>query len=724
MIVNLFKDYNFKFFRCDFKAGMSVFFVAIPLCLGIAVACKMPIESGLIAGISGGIITGILSGSHTSVSGPAAGVVAMVLQISGVIGYSNFLLVVILAGVFQIFFGIAKLGRLSNYVPSSVINGLMVAIGVILLLKQIPHLVGYDKIPSGDFNFIQFNEHNTFSTIFHALNHIDITATMIGISSLSLLFWFAHRPNNFITRIIPSSFFVVILSSCAVYLCNNSNIPILFLENTKVIYLKGTEGGSMLQMMNYSNFANINLEIIKYGLILAIVVSLETILSVQTADKLDKQKRHTPQTREMIAQGCGNMVSGLFGGLPITSVVVRTSVNINSGGRTKVSAIIHGILLLILCLTTPKFINYIPISCLSAILIFSGIKLIKSASIPKIYKEGWQYFLPFLATCVCIVFTDILTGVLMGLVFGIFFVVKTNYVKSFSYIIHKYHAGNVLNINLPQEISFLNKPSLVRLLDSIPNDISVVINATNTDYIDHDALNAIREFTKVRSKLHGIKVSTIGFKRHYDIENKMHITATISKEAQENMAPSDVLNILKEGNKRFRKNYAIRHDFQSQLKQIVMNQHPIAIVLSCMDSRSAPEIIFDLGIGEILGIRIAGNIVNEDIIGSIEYGCKVLGVKLVVVLGHTSCGAVDAACSNTKLGNATKLIEKISAIIPTCSHIQDKKELIDEVAKINAQKTAEEIENSSEILHSMLNDKKIDIVSGIYDVKSGKVVFC
>ncbi len=704
---------------------MSVFFVAIPLCLGIAMACNMPMESGLISGISGGIVTGLISGSHTSVSGPSAGFVSVVIDASSHLGgYSQFLLALVIAGFFQIIFGIAKLGRLSNYIPSSVINGLMVAIGMILFLKQIPHLVGYESVPSGDFDFIQRDHHNTFSTIIEALEHIDLTATLVGLISLVLLFWMDGRQKGLI-KFLPPSLLVVIIGAAMSYFANSSNIHWLFVESHKFVRIPdGSAGLGISHVFHHPNFTHINLEVVKYAVLIAVVTSLEAMLGIQAGDKLDKQKRHTPKTREMVAQGCGNIVSGMLGGIPITSVVVRTSVNVTSGARTKVATIVHGVLMLFAMLIAPKYINLIPMSCLAAILIFSSYKLIVSTSVDKLYKKGLRYFIPFVATVLCILFSNVLIGVAIGLALGLIFVIRANYVKSFSYVAQKYHAGEVLRIALPQEISFLNKPSLVRLLDSIPDRSSVVIDAGATDYIDHDALEAFQEFTKVRARLHHIKVSTVGFKKHYNIENRMHITATVSKETQVNTTPAGVLAILKEGNKRFRSSNRMQYDFRAQVRETSTAQNPLAVILSCMDSRATPEIIFDLGIGEVLSIRIAGNVANEDIIGSMEFGCSALGAKLIVVLGHTSCGAVNAACSGIKLGNATSLINKIEAIAVSCNHLNlEKSALVDEVARINVNKTAQELIQSSTILKEMIGAGKIAVVSAMYDVKTGKVLF-
>jgi len=722
----IFNMYNGRSFVSDFKAGLTVFLVAIPLCLGIAVACKTPIESGLIAGISGGIITGSISGSHTSITGPSAGFVAVVIDaISSLQNYHAFLCAVIFAGIFQILFSVLKLGRFGGYIPSSVINGLLFAIGLILVLKQLPHLFGYNATPTGDFEFLQADNKNTFSEIFHAIQHIDIGAFIIGIGSL-LIIWWCTKYKRKLVRIIPASLFAVIFGIIMTLYCQNyaSNI-ILQIHHSQLVnlpYQPSSFTQTIHQLIHFPDFASINWQVIKFGMIIAIVVSLEAIISISAGDKLDKQKRHTPINRELIAQGLGNIVSGFLGGIPVTSVVVRTAVNVESGGRTKIATILHGVLLIIAMLFIPKYINMIPLSCLAAILIHSGLRLMITTNLKLIYSKGSQYYIPFICTVIFIIFSNVLTGVSIGVFIGFYFVIKTNYIKSFSFKKYTYHAGEILKIHLPQEISFLNKPSLVKTLDSIPNKACIIIDATNTEYIDQDSLDAIREFKTVRAKLHSIKVNTVGFHNIYNIENRMHITASVTKEIQKNITPSEVLSLLKEGNSRFATNNRIGHDFKAQMMETSIAQNPLVVILSCMDSRAIPETIFDLGIGEALIIRIAGNITNHDITGSIEFGCKVLGAKLVVILGHTMCGAVKAACNHEELENATNLIKKIGDIVKKCTS-KDENLLLNEAIELNVKETKNEILSTSKTLFQMKQDNEIDLVSGVYDIKTGIVKF-
>ncbi|QED23387.1 bifunctional SulP family inorganic anion transporter/carbonic anhydrase [Candidatus Deianiraea vastatrix] len=709
-------------FLSDLRAGLTVFLVAVPLCLGIALACKVPIEAGLFSGISGGIVTGLVSGSQTSVSGPSAGFVAVVLDaISHLHSYNLFLCSVIWAGIFQIIFGFLRLGRFGNYIPSSVINGLLVAIGLILILKQIPHLFGYEATPTGDFDFLQGDDSNTFTEIFKAIQHMDMGALIIGLTSLVTI-WFMNRYGKRLTKYVPASLFAVFVGILlAWHFQTHTKGTRLEMSNAQLVNIPSGSLSKIFHFPAFSGFAK--LDVIKFGLTLAIVISLEALLSVSAGDKLDRQKRHTPVNRELIAQGCGNMASGLLGGIPLTSVVVRTAINVDSGGKTKFATISHGIFLMLSVLCIPRYMNMIPLSSLAAVLIYSGWRLVVNTNLKRIFKNGKQYYIPFVATTLFIMFTNVLIGVCAGMALGFVFVLKANYVKSFSFKKYKYHAGEVLKIHLPQEISFLNKPSLVHMLDSIPKKSSVIIDASHTDYIDQDALDAIKEFKKVRAKLHHIKVSTIGFHRTYDIENRMHITSSVTKEVQKNITPQEVLVLLKEGNKRFATNNRIGHDFKAQMTETAQAQNPLVVILSCMDSRAIPETIFDLGIGEALIVRVAGNVTNQDITGSLEFGCKVLGAKLVLVLGHTECGAVKAACDNGSLENATPLIQRIQRSVHKCNHVHDDAKLVNEAIKMNVVDTAAEILEMSNTLTEMVKNEEIKICGGVYNIKTGYVEF-
>jgi len=483
----------FKNIRHDLPSAVVVFLVALPLCLGIALGSNAPLFSGLIAGIVGGIVIGSLSGSHLSVSGPAAGLTAIVIVAIGKLpSFEAFLLAVFLSGVFQVILGFLKAGVLGDYVPNSVIKGMLAAIGLILILKQFPHLVGYDANYEGDESFIQIDKDNTFSGLGSAINSITPVAVIIGV--LSLIFqivWEKVVPEKSKLRLIPAPLVVVLLgvliSEYAIgskYALSQDQLVNIPSANSVPEFL------SFFSTPDFGMFANKDVWIT--AITLALVASLETLLCIEAADDLDVYQRVTDKERELKAQGVGNMLSGLIGGLPITSVIVRTSANINAGARTKMSTIIHGLLLLVSVAFIPALLNHIPKSALAAILIFTGYKLAKPALFMMYYKKGWDQFLPFVITVMAILFTDLLTGVAIGIAVGVFFIVRSNF-RSSVFVVND---ENRYLFRLRKDVSFLNKPIIKNKLEEVPENSYVIIDSSRADYIDKDVVEVIEDFTK------------------------------------------------------------------------------------------------------------------------------------------------------------------------------------------------------------------------------------
>ena len=488
----------------DLSASVVVFLVALPLCLGIALGSGAPLFAGLIAGIVGGIVIGSLSGSQLSVSGPAAGLTAIVVTAIGKMpSYEAFLLSVVIAGGIQLIFGFIKAGVFGDYVPSSVIKGMLTAIGIILILKQIPHLVGYDKDFEGDYTFVQTDANNTFSSITSAINRITPLAAIIGVACLIVyIIWdkiLYHKGRFF--QLIPAPLVVVITG----VLMNQ------FLQNGASLVLKGehlvnipkaANTGEFISFFTLPDFSFISLPIAwTTGLTIAIVASLETLLNIEAADNLDPYHRVTPTNRELKAQGIGNFISGMIGGLPVTSVVVRTSANINSGAKTKMSAIFHGILLLLCVALIPGVLNLIPLSALAAILIYTGYKLAKPSIFVDLYKRGFDQFIPFIATVSVIIFTDLLTGIVIGITIGLFFVIRSNFKSSLMVV----HDDNRYLFRFRKDVSFLNKPLLKNKLEKVPADSYVLIDITRADFIDKDVVEVINDFNK-HASLKNIRV--------------------------------------------------------------------------------------------------------------------------------------------------------------------------------------------------------------------------
>ncbi|MEB2784187.1 SulP family inorganic anion transporter [Algoriphagus persicinus] len=503
--------------KYDVKASLVVFLVALPLCLGIAIASGAPPMSGLIAGIVGGIVVGALSGSHVSVSGPAAGLTVIVLDsISSMGTFPLFLATLVVAGLIQLALGISKAGVIGYYFPHSVIKGMLTAIGLILILKQIPHALGYDVNLMGDQAFMQADDHNTFSEIWYAFKYSSVGAIPIVLFALGILILF-ERPrikNHKIFGVVPGALWAVISGIVINYfygiwmpewqLSGDHLVSIPVLDNFGQL-------GDLLTFPDFSMIGESTFWIV--AATIAIIGSLETLLSIDAADKLDPMKRTTPPSKELFAQGVGNTVSGLIGGLPITAVIVRSSANIASGGKTKLSAILHGILLMILVLAIPNILNMIPLSCLAAVLFIVGYKLAKPAIFLNIYRNGWDQFIPFVVTVVAILFTDLLVGIGIGMVFGLYFVMKTNFIGAVTLTEMN---GNYL-LKLQKDVSFLNKALLMKQLERIPSDSKVMINAQKAQFIDHDIQEVLNDFIATSSDKN-ITITIKGF--NYKIHEK------------------------------------------------------------------------------------------------------------------------------------------------------------------------------------------------------------
>ncbi|MGN6546199.1 MAG: SulP family inorganic anion transporter, partial [Aureliella sp.] len=471
----------------DFPASIAVTLVALPLCLGIAMACGAPLASGLLAGIIGGIVVGSLSGSHTSVSGPAAGLTAVVLaalhQFDNV--FATFLLAVVLAGAIQIVLGVLRAGVISNYFPSAVVSGMLASIGLILIFKQIPHAVGYDVDPEGEFSFFQPDAHNTFSELVYMLGNITPAAAAIAVLCLAtIVAW----ENSRLKKLFIPSALVAVLVGTLVNVILKAVAPEYALTAAHLVNLP--QVASLDGLSNFFTFPNWSMiaseAVWLVAIELAFVASLETLLNLEGIDKIDPERRHSPPNRELMAQGIGNMLSGMVGGLPITSVVVRSSVNLNSGAASRKSAIIHGILIAGCVVLIPMLLNQIPLAALAAILLYTGYKLASLKTFREFYQRGFNQFLPFVVTIVAILFTDLLIGVLIGLAVGIFFVLRKNVQMPFLYRQERHVAGEIIRLKLGQQVTFLNRASLRTTLDSLPEESEVLIDAKATEYIDRD----------------------------------------------------------------------------------------------------------------------------------------------------------------------------------------------------------------------------------------------
>jgi MFS superfamily sulfate permease-like transporter len=490
------KIFNFKYLKSDFSSGLVVFLVALPLCLGVALASGAPLISGIIAGVVGGIVVGALSGSQLGVSGPAAGLTVTVLtSIAELKAYDTFLLAVVLAGVFQIILGLLKAGVIGYYFPTSVIKGMLTAIGIIIILKQIPHAMGIDLDYEGDESFFQRDGQNTFSELGRITELFNEGALVIGLISLGIMILWEQPfiKRNKILNMIPGALLAVV---AGIILNTGLNIlPAFFhLESNHLVSLPITNSiGDFFTLFQMPNFAAINnFAVWKVALVIAIIASLETLLSVEAIDKLDPDSRITPTNRELQAQGAGNILSGLLGGLPLTQVIVRSSANIQAGGKTNLATVVHGLILLVCTIAIPTVLNQIPLASLAIVLIMVGYKLAKPAIFKEMYREGRDQFVPFVVTVVAVVFTDLLEGIGVGVFVAMLYILYTNYKGSMSFM----REGNSVLIQFNKDIFYFNKSELKIKLASLKEGDMVYIDGTKSSFIDHDIFLTLEDFQK------------------------------------------------------------------------------------------------------------------------------------------------------------------------------------------------------------------------------------
>ncbi|MGV3685481.1 MAG: SulP family inorganic anion transporter [Daejeonella sp.] len=502
-----------KNLRKDLPSGLVVFLVALPLCLGIAMASGAPLFAGILTGIIGGIVVSSISGSQLSVSGPAAGLTVIVFSAIASLGsYQTFLLAVVLAGFIQIILGFVKAGIIANYFPSSVIEGMLAAIGIILILKQLPHAVGYDSDFEGDESFLQSDQSNTFSAIGDAFNKFSYGAVIISVVSLLILIYW---PKIKKLSMIPAPVLVVAIGIVFSALFQNTQFALTPEHLVTIPVVNSfTEFMGLFSLPDFSQLSNKAVWTVAFTI--AIVASIETLLCIEAVDKIDPIKRVSPTNRELVAQGVGNIASGMLGGLPMTSVIVRSSVNVNSGGRTKMSAIFHGIFLLLSVLFIPVLLNKIPLACLAAILLVTGYKLARIDLFKKMWHHGKDQFVPFTVTILAIVFTDLLKGVAIGMLVGIFYILRNNLRNPYFYKIEKNADKKVITIKLAQEVSFLNKAAIQGILNNIPKESDVIIDGTDARYIDKDVLEIIDNF-KHNAYTKATIVQLVNIKDQYEI---------------------------------------------------------------------------------------------------------------------------------------------------------------------------------------------------------------
>ena len=486
----------FSTFKADFSASIVVFFVALPLCLGIALASGAPLFSGIIAGIVGGVIVGSVSQSKFGVSGPAAGLAAIVLlAIPELGGFEFFLAAVVIAGIMQIVFAILKFGTIAQYFPSSVIKGMLAGIGILIILKQIPHAFGYDRDFEGDESFVQTDGENTFTALISTFSHVSIGAIIVSIITfLVLIFWDRLVVGKFkVLKIIPATLLAVVLGVIYTVVSPSIGEAIVLGKVHLVSVPIASSFNDFVHQFSLPNFALIGeSKLWITAATIAVVASIETLLCVEATDKLDPTKQITPPNRELLAQGIGNTISGMIGGLPLTQVIVRSSANIQSEAKSKMSTILHGLFLLLAIAFVAPFLNKIPLAVLAVILILVGYKLAKPSLFKQMYADGWAQFVPFMATISGILLLDLLKGIGIGMLVGVYFILYRSYMNS-HYVVKESAAGTK-TIQLAEEVTFLNKAKLFKEFSEVEENSTLILDQSKSKYLDYDVIEMIENF--------------------------------------------------------------------------------------------------------------------------------------------------------------------------------------------------------------------------------------
>jgi carbonic anhydrase len=707
----------FENLKYDLPASIVVFLISVPMSLGIALASHAPLFSGLIAGIIGGLIAAPLSHSQLGISGTAVGLSVLVSAGIKQLGFDGFLLALVIMGALQLLLSFLRAGMIAHYFPSSVINGILSGIGIILFLKQIPHALGDDIDYEDDFTFAQIDQYSSFSELINATQYFSPTAMVIALVSLIILIiWELPKIKQLpFIRPYQGVLLALLFGIASNELLINISPDIALGENHLVRIPVFTDFSDFMAQFHAPNFDKLNdINVYIMASTLALVASLESLMCLEAVDKLDPYRRFTSTHRELMAQGFANMACGFIGGLPLAQLVVRSSINIQAGAKTKNAAFLQGLLMLLAVTFIPALLNKIPLATLASVLLMVSYNLINFRVFKTMYRAGYYHFIPFVVTILGLVFTDLLTGMLIGLIIALFSILLENY-KSISYF-RETMIDNKLIFRLSEHVSFLNKANIKYTLDNIAKNSEVVIDATRCKYMDYDVYEVIEDF-KNEAQLKNIKLILENM-RGFGVLKPVAKVRSQTYDSQKALTPADVLATLQRGNEHFINNLEANRNLLEQVNDTSEGQFPIAIILSCMDSRTSVELIFDLGLGDVFSARVAGNIVNDDILGSMEYACKVAGSKLIVVLGHSHCGAIKGACAGVELDHLTGLLAKIKPAIETVGESD-----VEKVAKQNVLLTVARIRASSPVLETMIQESEIGIIGGMYDIETGKVDF-
>lgn len=711
---NLKSEINLKDLPHDLSSGLVVFLVALPLCIGIAFASGAPILSGILAGIVGGIVVGSFSNSPLSVSGPAAGLTVIVAaSITELGSYETFLFALLIGGIIQVIFGFIKAGVIGSFFPNSVIKGMLASIGIILILKQIPHALGYDLDYEGDFDFFQSDKNNTFTEIYEAI--LRITPGAITISSMSLVVLILWDKFNLAKKLFIHGAFVAVVLGVLLNTLFEYFFPSFRVMEEHLVQLISTRGlSSFINSFTSPDFSAFkNPAVYLIGLKIAIIASLESLLSVDAIDKLDPLRRYTPKNNELKAQGIGNIVSSLIGGLPVTSVIVRSSANIGAGAKSKMSSIFHGIFLLIAVVLIPGIINKIPLSALAAVLMVVGYKLAKVSLIKEQFRKGWEHFLPFIITILAVLFTDLLIGIGIGTMVALFFILRRNVLNPYVYNKQDSQYGVKVKLDLSEEVSFLNKASILYKLSKIPKNAHVVIDGSKSKFIDDDILEIIEDF-KINAPSKNIKIEIV------DVDDKYEL---IENEELDRIIQQDYEKLFSNNRDWVKEKLA---EDPTYFEKLAQGQAPRFLFIGCSDSRITANEMTGTDAGEMFIHRnIANLVVDTDLnmMAVLQYSIEVLKVHHVIVCGHYGCGGVKAAVDGKYHGLIDKWLRNIKKVYrlhrPELEPILDEDKKHRKLVELVVREQVYNLAMTTIYQKALKKGENVQIHGWVYDISEG-----
>ncbi|HCA89584.1 MAG TPA: carbonic anhydrase [Legionellales bacterium] len=716
-------------FFSDTLASLVVFLIALPLYLSLAWAAGVPWYAGIISGMVGGLVVGLISQSQVSITGPSVALSAIVITaIHQLHHVPSLMLAIMLAGILQLCMGYLRVGFIADYLPSNVIEGLLCAVGMLLILKHIPWALTFSpNFISLKAQLIEGTNHFTFTPLNHLFYQINLGAVIITGASIFVLYLLKIKRVKLTYLSIPLIFILIGLILNEFFIFTHS----AFIQ-TQPFLINLPANFNMYHFLAHHELPNWqawqNPYVYLFALLIAFSASIESLFNLKASEKLDKKKRYCSKSRELIAQGMGNITSGLLGGLPVATLVSQTAVNIEARACSRYAARIYGLLFLATLMIWPYWLNKIPLASIAMVLMYVGYQLTKPIIFKNYYHQGMDRFIPFIVTFISILAFNILVGTVIGLVCSLFIILKHNSQTRLDVIKEQYPSGTTYRLLLPQHLSFLKRASFMAELYSIPSNTQLIIDARYSDFIDKEIIELIEEFRQEHAPLKAIALNLIGFKPQYAIHDYIDFINITTYDAQTSVRAFEVLRLLKEGNMRFIEEKRINRSPRIDVHYTAPKQYPMGIILGCIDSRVPVETIFDMGVGDLFCARVAGNVMNDDMLASIEYACHVAGAKLIVVLGHTRCGAVQAACDHVQTGHITQLLAKLNPVLAAeTTFIEERTsqntQFVQRITTLNVAHTVNQLYERSDILKNAIQKNEIGIVGAIYDVETGCVQF-